>query len=118
MEKESSGPQSKAVKRAKLLYELSQNEYQFAQRIINTEFNTWQNKLKEYLRLYNNYGKNWDDQIDRLLLSGKHQLSEGELNYINFIQLYVSAMETKRKYLDLIYHINEAIIQLEYFQNQ
>jgi cobalt-zinc-cadmium resistance protein CzcA len=111
-------PQSKAVKRAKVHHELSQNEYRFAQRVINTQYSNWQNKLTEYLSLYHNYGKNWDEQISRLLLSADYQLSEGELNYINYIQLYVSAMETKRKQLDLIYHINEAIIQLEYFQNQ
>jgi cobalt-zinc-cadmium resistance protein CzcA len=111
-------PQSKAVKRAKLQYELSQNEYHFAQRIINTQYNNWQNKLTEYLNLYRNYGNNWDEQINRLLLSAEYQLKEGELNYISYIQIYTRAMETKRKQLDLIYHINEAIIQLEYFQNQ
>jgi cobalt-zinc-cadmium resistance protein CzcA len=110
-------PQTKAVQRAKVKYQVSLNEYMFAQRVIDTQYNNWQKKLAEYLRLYNNYGKNWDGQINRLLTSAQYQLSEGELNYINYIQLYMSAMETKRKQLDLIYHINEAIIQLAYFQN-
>jgi cobalt-zinc-cadmium resistance protein CzcA len=111
-------PQLKAVKRARVNYELSLNEYRFASQVINTQYDNWRNKLTEYLKLYNNYGKNWETQMKDLIKNANYQLNEGEIDYLTYMLMYISAMQTKIRQLDLIYNINEAIIQLEYYQNR
>ncbi len=110
-------PRLKAVKRAKALYEQSLNEYMFAQLRIKSNYEVWRNTLNEYLKLYLDYGQDWDDKINDLTRNARYQLEEGEINYLDYMILYVSAKETMLRQLNLIHNINEAIIQLEYYQN-
>jgi cobalt-zinc-cadmium resistance protein CzcA len=111
-------PHAKKVKRAKVEYELSLNEYNFARKVVNHQYNNWKKKLSEYLRLYTENHSSWDAQISKLKVSADFQLEEGEINYLAYMLLYASAMETRLRQVEVIYSINEAIIQLEYYQNK
>ncbi len=111
-------PKAKAVKQAKVLHELSINEYRFANLVIDTQYDNWKRKFSQYMNLYQEYGQSWDEQIKSIVKNARYQMDEGEINYLEYMLLYVSAMETKLRQLDLIYNINESIIQLEYYQNQ
>jgi cobalt-zinc-cadmium resistance protein CzcA len=111
-------PKQKSVKLAAKNYELSLNELAFASRVINNNYRNWQRKLSQYLKLYREYGQNWDSQIRDLIRNANLQLDEGEINYVEYIVLYVGAMETRVRQLELIHQINESIIQIEYYQNQ
>jgi cobalt-zinc-cadmium resistance protein CzcA len=111
-------PKAKAVKQAKVQYELALNQYQFARLLINRQNQTWRNRLNEYVKLYNHYGEDWDEQAERLITNSRIQLESGEINYIEFMYEYASAMETIVDQMELIRNINEAILQLEYYQNR
>ena len=111
-------PQLKAVKKARVQYELSLNEYRFAQMVMNTQYTNWRRKHNEYMKLYLESGQNWHEQIVSLVQNARYQLEEGEINYLGYMLLYTSAMQTKLRQLNLIHNINESIIQLEYYQNQ
>ena len=109
-------PTQKTTRSARIDIEYAQNEYDRTKAYLNSEYENSLIEFKIYLQLYEEHGKDWEQQSRLLLERSGLQLSLGEIDQFVYVQSYRQALELQKQKIELINNLNMAIIKVEYFQ--
>ncbi len=75
-------------------------------------------QYKKYQEAVSYFEKNGLQSADVIVSTANQQLSNGTINYLEWVQLINQASLIKSDYIDAVKNLNEAVIQLNYFSNK
>jgi len=109
--------QKEKVNSAKFIMQIAESNYAVGLQQLQSEYNktfTQYNKYKQTVQYFESTAlKN----ADLIASTANKQLANGSINYLEWTQMIAQSTMVKSDYVEVLKNFNEAIIQLNYFNN-
>ena len=102
------------VQAAKIESLMARNEFEEKNLTLNLELEKLYHEYHKYLRSLDFYEETALDQSRLLIRSASRNYSEGEINYIEFVQLSSEAIDIVVRYLESLDRYNQTIIRIKH----
>ncbi len=110
--------QKTKISSAKFNKQVVQSSYSIALQTLQSDYQQAINQYNKYLHTVAYYEKAALKNAQLITTTANQQLTAGNINYLEWVQLINQATVVKSDYVEAVRNLNEAIIQLNYFINQ
>lgn len=110
------GPQRQRVKASRIEEDITQANFQTLQLNLDSRYEEVQQNLQKWQRQYELYKTRRDRDAAEIQRSAARQYEEGSITYTVFTQYLDQAVRIEETYQQTVLRLNEAIIELNYFQ--
>lgn len=80
-----------------------------------TEYTVAQIKYNKSLQTYNYYNNEALKSAKQILVTANNQFAKGEIDYLQWVFLFNQYITIQSQYIDAMFSLNNAIIDLNYF---
>lgn len=110
------GPQRQRVKASRIEEDIAQANVQSLQLNLDSRYEEAQQNLDKWWRQYELYKARREQDAAEIQRSATRQYEEGSISYTVFTQYLNQAVRIEQTYQKVVLRLNEAIIELHYFQ--
>ena len=107
--------QKAKIEAVKYSSRIADSNYEIELQFLNKEYQLARSKFKKHLETVNFLEQNNLKIAAQITLAANQQLNNGNINYLEWVQLINQTILTKNEYLEAIKNLNEAVIELRYF---
>ncbi|ULQ53495.1 CusA/CzcA family heavy metal efflux RND transporter [Flavihumibacter fluvii] len=111
------GPQQAKINSAKINKLLAEGNYAVGIQAMQAEQTVAINQYKKHLQTVQYYERTALKNAQLITITAQQQMANGNINYLEWVQLVNQATIIRNDYVEAIRSLNESIIQLNYFSN-
>ncbi|TKB97773.1 CusA/CzcA family heavy metal efflux RND transporter [Pedobacter cryophilus] len=108
--------QKAKINSAKFNLEIAENNYNVVLQSIQSEYQIALNQHHKYLKTVTYFKEIGLKNADLINKTANLQLANGEINYLDWVQLINQSTNVKSDYVDAVKSLNQSIIQLNYLK--
>ncbi|PJJ79549.1 CusA/CzcA family heavy metal efflux RND transporter [Mucilaginibacter auburnensis] len=112
------GAQKAQIKSAQLNKQIAQGNYQLELQNISAAYREAVLRHERYVKAVQYYEERALKNAALITNTANQQLAAGNINYLDWVQLINQATSVKNEYVDAVRNLNEAIIQVNYFNSK
>jgi heavy metal efflux system protein len=110
--------QKAKISSAKFSNQLAQSNYAVGVKALQAEYNTAYIQYNKHLQTVQYFETTALKNAALITATANQQLNNGNINYLDWVQLINQATAVKSDYTEAVKNLNESIIQLNYFTNK
>ncbi len=110
--------QKAQINSAKVLQLVAESNYSVGLQSLDTEYKTAQNQYDKFAQTVAYFENTALANARLITTTANQQLFAGNINYLEWVQLVNQATTVRNDYVEAVRNLNEAVIQLNYFNNK
>lgn len=108
--------QKAKINSAKFNLQIAENNYNTVLQSVQSEYQVTLNQYHKYLKTVNYFKETGLKNADLITKTANLQLANGEINYLDWVQLINQSTNVRSDYVDATKSLNQSIIQLNYLK--
>jgi cobalt-zinc-cadmium resistance protein CzcA len=109
--------QKAKVKAVKLSRSIAESNYSAGMQLLKTEYETAVLQYKKYQQTVAYFENNTLNTAKLITTVANQQFANGSINYLEWVMLVNQSVTTQNDYIEAVKNLDDAIIQLHYFDN-
>ena len=110
--------QKAQINSAKVQQLVAESNYSVGLQSLDTEYKTAQNQYDKFAQTVAYFENTALANARLITTTANQQLFAGNINYLEWVQLVNQATTVRNDYVEAVRNLNEAVIQLNYFNNK
>ena len=110
--------QKEKISSARFAQQVAVNNYTVAFQTLQAEYRLALIEYQKYVQAVQYFEKKALKNAGLIASTANQQLAAGSINYLEWVQLITQSVSIKSDYADAVKNLNDAVLQLNYFNNQ